>query len=131
MTETVTEPKPDTDAPQYASMLTSGYRTLITVWKWLRRKAVALRADLLDRLHIALLGAAALGAAAIMLACGGYLLLAAGVEILDLWVPRWAALLIEGCALLLVALGAAGTGLWLLARARRRDRPTIGRRVSS
>ncbi|BDU05071.1 hypothetical protein [Nocardia cyriacigeorgica] len=120
MTETITEPRPGSTAPQPDTLLTSSYRTLRAVWKWLRRNALALRADLLDRLQTALLGAVALGAAAVMLACAGYLLLAAGVEVLDLWLPCWAALLIEGCALLLFAAGAAGIGLWLLARARRR-----------
>ncbi|NEW33399.1 hypothetical protein GV791_12620 [Nocardia cyriacigeorgica] len=129
MTETITEPRTGSTDPHPDSLLTSSYRTLITLWKWLRRKALALRADLLDRLQIALLGGLALGAATIMLACAGYLLLAAGVEILDLWVPRWAALLIEGCALLLLAAGAAGMGLWLLARARRRRGTAASRRV--
>ncbi|MBF6415406.1 phage holin family protein [Nocardia cyriacigeorgica] len=127
MTETITEPRPGSTEPQPDTLLTSSYRTLRAVWKWLRRKALALRTDLLDRLQTALLGAVALGAAAIMLACAGYLLLATGVEVLDLWLPRWAALLIEGCALLLLAATAAGIGLWLLARARRRGPTAPGR----
>lgn len=129
MTETITEPGPGTTEAPSDNLLTSSLRTLRTVWRWLRRKALAVRADLLDRLQTALLGAVALGAAAVALGCAGYLLLAAGVEVLDLWVPRWAALLIEGCALLLVAAAAAAVGLWLLARARRRGPGAPGGRV--
>ncbi|MCP2320002.1 putative Holin-X, holin superfamily III [Nocardia amikacinitolerans] len=87
-----------------------------------RRRWRRLRADLLDKLKLVLLGGVLLGFAAVAVLSAGYLFLGFGVEALGQWMPRWLAMLVCALVLLLTSVVAGGLGMFALSRSRRTRR---------